>query len=273
MILRSIWLRKAACRRATGRAFNTETSQSNPVDGIQPNNPACTLHAWTDGSFRVSAGMVWVIIEDEMGADNIIAQGSRSLGTRQTAFDTEITAIEDALFWFLNNRSTGFKFLVIHSDSTSAIAHASHTGAGPGQQHAVRIHKWASGLQNLRRNSCSVHIVWVKGHSSVPGNERADKLAGEAAERQGPYSAMSLAHLKLKISERFRKSKEEWHATPANNGTMEIPLPPPKKSMLNRARNPVARTAAQIRSGHWRSAVTARIPNSCGISSSSTCPC
>jgi ribonuclease HI len=125
--------------------------------------------------------MGWVITEDEEGAGNIIAQGSKSLGTRQTAFDAKITAIEDALFWFLNNRS-GFKSLVIHSDSTSAIARAGHTGAGLGQQHAVRIHKF-SGLRNLR-NSRSVHIVWVKGHSCVPGNERADKLAGEAVERQ-----------------------------------------------------------------------------------------
>ena len=36
---------------------------------------------------------------------------------------------------------------------------------------------------------------------------------------------------------------------------MEIPPPPPKKSMLDKARNAIARTAAQIRTGHWRSAV------------------
>jgi len=88
-----------------------------------------------------------------------------------------------------------------------------------------------------------------------PGNERADRLAGEAAERQGRYGTLSLAHLKLRISERFRTAKEEWNSNPAHHGSMEIPPPPPKKSMLDKATNAIAQTASQIRTGHWRSAV------------------
>jgi len=66
---------------------------------------------------------------------------------------------------------------------------------------------------------------------------------------------MSLAHLKLRISDRSRKAKEAWHARPDHHGTEEIPPPPPKKSMLDGARNAIARVVAQIRTGHWRSAV------------------
>jgi hypothetical protein len=62
---------------------------------------------------------------------------------------------------------------------------------------------------------------------------------------------MSLSHIKLRISERFRKAEDSWHADPAHHGTDGIPPPPPKKSMLDRARNSIARVAAQIRTGHW----------------------
>jgi len=114
----------------------------------------------------------------------------------------------------------------------------------------VRIHKWVS---NLQRRGRKVDITWVKRHSDVPGNERADKLAGEVAEKLGLYTAISLAHLKLKISERLRKAKDGT-PTPHTTGRW-IPPPPPKNSCLDRAKNAIARTAAQIRSGHCCSAV------------------
>jgi hypothetical protein len=65
---------------------------------------------------------------------------------------------------------------------------------------------------------------------------------------------MSIAHLKLRVSEKFRNAKETWHKTPGHPGTGEIPPPPPKKSCLYSMRNTLARTVDQIRTGHWRSA-------------------
>jgi hypothetical protein len=62
---------------------------------ISPAGPA--VHAWTDGSFRKSAGLGRVIIEDDQGAGTVIAQGSKTLPGRQVAFDAEITVIEEAL--------------------------------------------------------------------------------------------------------------------------------------------------------------------------------
>ena len=140
---------------------------------------------------------------------------------RQTAFDAEVAATERPLAWFMAG-GHGRRSLIIHSGSTSAIARSGNTGAGPGQKHALEIYQRASKLRTR-----TVGIAWAKGHSGVPGNERADKLAGEAAEKLGPYTAMLFAHLKLKISGRFQ-AKEDWHAAPAHHGTMEIPHHPPR---------------------------------------------
>jgi len=54
-------------------------------------------------------------------------------------------------------------------------------------------------FSNLKGRGRKVDITWVKGDSGVPGNEGVDRLAGKVVERLGPYTAISLAHLKLGV--------------------------------------------------------------------------
>jgi len=70
-------------------------------------------------------------------AQETLTQGSGTLGTKQTAFDAEVVAIEEAVKWFEQTRES--RTIAIHTDSTGAIARDGHTGAGPGQAHAVVI--------------------------------------------------------------------------------------------------------------------------------------
>jgi hypothetical protein len=123
-----------------------------------------------------------------------------------------------------------------------------------GQKRAKSIQKIL--VDTMRREGRSANIVGVKAHAGTLGNERADRCAHMAGRRQDCLVADRIpSPPQTRISQKFRTAKD-WHKDPRNYGTKEIhPRLPPKKSCLDRARNNLARTAAQIRTGHWRSAV------------------
>jgi hypothetical protein len=59
----------------------------------------------------------------------------------------------------------------------------------------------------------------------------------------------------LAIAKMYSEAKIAWSNVPGRRGKASIgPPPPPKKSCLDKERNSLARTVAQIRCGHWRSA-------------------
>ena len=61
----------------------------------------------------------------------VIAQGAKTLSSKQTAFDAEAAVIEAVLGWY-ETQDHRFRRMTIRLDSTSAIARADHSGAGPG---------------------------------------------------------------------------------------------------------------------------------------------
>jgi hypothetical protein len=85
-------------------------------------------------------------------------------------------------------------------------------------------------VAHLPQRYQGAEITWVKEHAGTPGNESADALAGKAAEKVSWSTVTSLAYLKLRVSEKYRKSKEKWDKEPRHHGKKEIPPPPPKKS-------------------------------------------
>jgi hypothetical protein len=88
-----------------------------------------------------------------------------------------------------------------------------------GQAWQQRAKKIQGMVAHLPHHYQTVEITWV------PGNERADALAGKAAEKATWSAVNSLAHMKLRVSEKFRKAKEGWHKDPLHHGTEEIPPP------------------------------------------------
>jgi len=72
-------------------------------------------------------------------------------------------------------------------------------------------------------------------------------------------TGISLAHLKLRISEKFRKAKKAWHEDPHHHGTEEIPPPLPRSpaSTKRRMRWPARQPRfTQVIGGHGGSTNT-----------------
>jgi ribonuclease HI len=159
----------------------------------------------------------------------------------ETAFDGEMEAIAD-IMEFVNQNEIPDD-LTIHSDAQAAIARVSHTGTGPGQDRAIRV---VTAVQNRTERGWRTSIEWVLGHSEIEGNERADQLAGAAAAEK-KTGRTSIAWLKERISQHYSIAKD----TETESGKDSILPPAPKKSFLDGASNRLARTIAQIRTGHW----------------------
>jgi hypothetical protein len=140
-------------------------------------------------------------------------------GDMSMSFIGLLISLKSWILWFLTS-SRDHRHMTIHSDSTSAIARAGHTSTGPVQSIARNIRNMVC---ELRSQGKTVDLVWIKGHQGTPGIEKADVLAGKAAEKAGYSKYMSIAHLKLRISEKFRSAKEKWHKAPGHHGSGEIP--------------------------------------------------
>jgi ribonuclease HI len=199
-------------------------------------------HGWTDGSRRVSAAFGWSRPGyNDRGKEVELDCNKESLGEFETAFDGEMEAIADIMEYAIDNQIPAD--LTIHCDSQATISRVGHTRTGPGQDTAIRV---VQAVQCRLGQGWRTRNEWILGHFGIEGNESADQLGGEAAsgKRQG---RTSIAWLKKRISRHFTMAKDSeiWKV----NGF--ITPPAPKKSVLGRASNRLARTAtiAQIRTG------------------------
>jgi ribonuclease HI len=204
---------------------------------------------YTDGSFRTCAAFGWTLRDS---SDQEIDSGSGSLGPFCTAFDGEVAAIENEIKALLRCRQP-FKHVTVHSDSTAAIARVQHNKRGPGQSRAVKVIRH---VQRLRNQGKRLSISWIKGHNGNNGNDRADALAGRAAEdiqhSTSSSHQVSIAWMNQKVSESY--SEAATHEL-RDRGKHTIIPPPPKKSAMDKARNREARISSQLRTNHWLSGV------------------
>jgi ribonuclease HI len=210
-------------------------------DESSVHNDKGSLHLYTDGSFRTYAAFGWTLRDS---SDQGIDSGSGSLGPFCTAFDVGVAAIENGISALLRCRQP-FNHVTVHSDSTAAIARVQHNKRGPGQSRAVKVIRHVQRLRNQRKR---LSISWIKGHNGNTENDRADALAGRAAEdiqhSTSSLHQVSIAWMNQKVSESY---SEAATLELRDRGKHTIIPPPPKKSAMDKARNREARISSQLR--------------------------
>ncbi|XP_064072811.1 uncharacterized protein LOC113403591 [Vanessa tameamea] len=182
-------------------------SDQNQVD----QNNVQQVRIFTDGSKidgRVGAALSLWNNEVETKAVKL------SLPAYCTVYQAELLAICRATGEILKSGGSSFG---LYSDSRAAL----ETVTGQWNLHplAVEIRR------NLHRalvQSKIVSLFWIKAHAGLPGNERADCLAKEAAlssRRKPDYDQVPVSFVKRNIRE---KTLDEWNRRYQSGGTASV---------------------------------------------------
>jgi hypothetical protein len=111
-------------------------------------------------------------------------------------------------------------------------------------------------VQRLRNQGKRVSISWIKGHNGNTGHNRADALAGRAAENIPQSTSnshqVSIAWMNQKVSQSY---SEAATLELRDRGKQAIIQPPPKTSAMDKARYREAGISSQLRTNHWLSGV------------------
>ncbi|CAK1590886.1 unnamed protein product [Parnassius mnemosyne] len=180
-------------------------------------NNTQSLRIFTDGSKiegKVGAALSFWNIEAETGTIKL------KLSDYFTVYQAEILAIFRATECILSRKEQSFG---VYSDSRAAL----ETMVNQETKHPLAV-KTRKNIQAVFPQHKSIQLFWIKAHAGLPGNERADELAKQAALRIKGKSAYDLCQVSF-IKRQIRlETLEKWNRRYIEGdagGTTKIFLP------------------------------------------------
>ncbi|KAH7471480.1 hypothetical protein FOMA001_g13041 [Fusarium oxysporum f. sp. matthiolae] len=175
---------------------------SHWVESLDP----LTLVVYSDGSLfsEGAASYGFTIHQDKVP----IFDGSGRLGPAEV-FDAEATGALQGLKAALNLRELATQNIYICLDNLAAATCLRGTPSDSSQDVFLEF-------QALATSHAPIQVLWVPGHSDIPGNEQADKLAKAAPSLPEPEGAKpTLAYLHRIARQKPKEAFEAWWSASA----------------------------------------------------------
>ena len=148
------------------------------------------ISAWTDGSVPGGLGQGGAGIHIKCTKCITATSLSFSTGLWATSYSAEAFVLLHALEWCISHSKTcNFDSITFFSDSLSVLS----TLSTPLPYLTPKSLSNTQSLLNSLSQSKVVHLQWIPGHSSLPGNDLADSLA-KAGASLDPSNYQYLSH-------------------------------------------------------------------------------
>ncbi|KAL1446908.1 hypothetical protein WDU94_015649 [Cyamophila willieti] len=126
-----------------------------------------------------------------------------------SSWQVELLAIMEALK-MLHDQEYEQAKIIIASDSKSAIASLNSVQWKSLNNEIILEVKYY--YKKLITAGNEVTILWVPGHQGIPGNEKADEIAGKAIENGFNYDMKKSPDMKMaEIEEKIMKKYQQWY--------------------------------------------------------------
>ncbi|PNP60790.1 hypothetical protein FNYG_14482 [Fusarium nygamai] len=193
---------QAASKDKSADAFSRWVESLDPL----------TLVVYSDGSLSSEGAASYGLTIHQNNVP--ILDGSGRLGLAEV-FDAEATGALEGLKAALNQRDSATQKIHICLDNLAAAACLRGTPSDSSQDVFLEF-------QALAAWHGATQVRWMPGHTDIPGNEQADKLAKVASSLPEPEGAQpTLAYLRRIARQQPKEAFEAWWPTSLLSSTRD----------------------------------------------------
>ena len=190
-------------------AYHPQALQAESLNHLRPLSEEHEVTIYTDGSVEQDTGAAGAaMVCGEVTRQWRVSDGASSL-------QTELVAIKGALNHALEVRP---RSVLVATDSKASLQALKHPQPSDNISLLTCIFSLAQNLQEL---GTSITLLWIPGHATIRGNERADRAAREASSRPNIDVNVppSLAQVKSLTRQNMRETALQWHADEVARGS------------------------------------------------------